>query len=1324
MEIHVHDEEVRMALLHRSAGQAVCLLLFALLALTAGSARHVGAAPALAASAPGKTLAGAEALHFLVESGLYETVRAAANGQVASAPLAEPTKLTALDGAANDEFGLAVAIDGDVAVVGARYATVEGKLKQGAAYVFVRNGDLWPQQALLTTDGEAGDEFGSAVAIDGDTILVGASGVNAREGAVYVFVRNGNLWPQQNPRLTSSNSSDREWFGTSVALAGNTAIIGASRGAVGTPRPGVAYVFVYDGVAWTQEDRLTPGGGLAANRFGSAVAIDGDTVVVGAPLTRVGDTAAQGAAYIFVRSGATWFPQDPLIAADGVLSDTFGIAVAVSGDTALIGAFGADVGGKEDRGTAYVFVRDGVNDETWSQQARLIANGGAGEDFFGAAVALNGDRAIVGARKVNVAGKANQGAAYVFMRSGATWMQRARLVAGDGAATDEFGVAVAFAGDTALVGAYQADIVDQVDQGAAYIFPIEAVPPDLTLTISSAPTDLVLPGQEIVYTLTYSNTGGVDATGVFITELAPAHTRFNANHGDAGNVWSCPHESGPDTSCIALIGAVPVGAAGSITFAVTVDQTVPASVTQIINRARIADDGAHGADLSASNNDSFAYTPVAATPLVVNKSVTPVQALPGLTVTYTIVISATENAATFTLTDTLPPGLTDVRLVSGAATIQPGPPLQIHAHGSVPARGAVRLVYQATLDAAIVSGAVLYNETIVASNGEHYAGSAVVTVPRRDPVHTLMLIYVNADNNLAPHAIELFQKAEAGARNPAMVTLLLLDGRDENDAAFYLLQPDPNLDENCPTVANPTCSGRYIDNVTRWRWGEATSTATSLKEFVTQAILAYPAEQILLALVGHGGGWSPDLLPGQPSFHDEKPSLDPLGGLLWDQNPNSSLSTRDLGLALRASKAETGRQIDLLYLDACLMAMSEVAYEIHDSVDYLLASENWSWTSFRYDKHLVVNDTLDIAQIGGIWIENEADELHGDGTTRVNYPFTYSLLDLRSMNLLLEKENALVTVLKQSLSNAAGSKTLLQNAFAHTECFDSNQDYVINTDDYYCDLFNFAQQLTNQFQGDPAIVQAALEVQEVIQDLIVQAKDHNNGRPWRHPEQLWEWEELGGLSIYLPLGKDDWKRTYYNEAHLRSTAEGLWDDFLEAYWASSAPPAPGACSPDCLIVGPEPIVFTPTPVDPQSGGQITVSLGDGVAVNAFFPAGAVSTPVTVTIAPGNNPPPADGYRLRGTVFELHAYDQNYTPVLQFAQNFTLTIQVSETNASDIRTNEVSLQYWDEQAQRWTKIATAVSNASQTLTASFPRPAIFAVLETTLDRRVYLPIIEH
>ncbi|MDA0243450.1 MAG: hypothetical protein OT477_08545 [Chloroflexi bacterium] len=389
----------------------------------------------------------------------------------------QQAKLIAGDAATGDRFGRAVAVSGDTAVIGA-YWDNDGGTESGSAYVFTRTGGVWSQQAKLTaSDPGAFDWFGVSVAVSGDTAVIGArwdDDGGTDSGSAYVFARSGVVWSQQ-AKLTASDSAANDFFGISVAVNGDTAVIGAHGNDDGGSESGSAYVFTRSGVAWSQQAKLTAGDAAVGDRFGWAVALSGDTAVIGAYWDNDGG-ADSGSAYVFARNGVAWSEQAKLTASDPAASDEFGRFVAVSGDTAVIGVIGDDDGGI-DSGSAYVFARTGV---AWSEQAKLTASDSAADDNFGISVAVSGDTAVIGADSDDDGGTAS-GSAYVFTRSGGAWNQQTKLTASDSAANDFFSVAVAVSGDTAVIGAIGNDDGGS-ESGSAYVFTLN----EYTLTLDTA----------------------------------------------------------------------------------------------------------------------------------------------------------------------------------------------------------------------------------------------------------------------------------------------------------------------------------------------------------------------------------------------------------------------------------------------------------------------------------------------------------------------------------------------------------------------------------------------------------------------------------------------------------------------------------------------------------------------------------------------------------------------------------------------------------------------------------------------------------------------
>lgn len=324
-------------------------------------------------------------------------------------------KLTPADGEADDIFGYSVAISGDTIVVGAYGDMIGTNMNQGSAYVFTRSGSTWTQQQkLFAGDGAANDVYGRSVAIVGDTVVVGSPAAdttaNVDQGASYVYTRSGTVWTQQ-AKLLGTDGAALDYFGDSVSISGDSVIVGATEDTNGTnTQQGSAYVFTRSGTSWTQQAKLTGTDSAAFDYFGFSVSIDANTAVVGT-LANVGANFQQGSAYIFTRSGTTWTQQAKLLAADGGMDDSFGNSVFVLGDTVMVGAAGDTNVANLRQGSAYIFNRTGT---TWAQAQKLLAADGAAEDQFGAGVGFTNNNAIVGSVGDTVGTNTFQGSAYIF----------------------------------------------------------------------------------------------------------------------------------------------------------------------------------------------------------------------------------------------------------------------------------------------------------------------------------------------------------------------------------------------------------------------------------------------------------------------------------------------------------------------------------------------------------------------------------------------------------------------------------------------------------------------------------------------------------------------------------------------------------------------------------------------------------------------------------------------------------------------------------------------------------------------------------------------
>jgi FG-GAP repeat protein len=413
----------------------------------------------------------------------------------------------------NDSFGFSISLSGNTLAVGASGEAsastgVNGDPADdsapgaGAVYVFVRTGTTWTQQAYLKASNTgAGDGFGQSVSLSGDTLAVGASGEDSattdpldnsagQAGAAYVFVRTGTTWTQQ-AYVKAQTIGAGDQFGQVVSLSGDTLAIGAPReasaavGVNGDPtdnsasQAGAAYVFIRRGTSWTQQAYLKASNTEMGDFFGQAISLSGDTLAVGAPdedsagSDPLDNSATHaGAVYVFTRARQLWTQQAYLKASNPGMGYLFGWSVSLSGDTLAVGSVNESsaatgVDGDQSNhaamgsGAAYVFVRAGT---TWTQQAYVKASNTGAGDSFGWLVALSGEMLAVsaiaeGSSATGVDGNQadnsaiGAGAVYVFLRTGATWAQRAYLKASNTAMSDNFGFGVALSLDTLVMAA-------------------------------------------------------------------------------------------------------------------------------------------------------------------------------------------------------------------------------------------------------------------------------------------------------------------------------------------------------------------------------------------------------------------------------------------------------------------------------------------------------------------------------------------------------------------------------------------------------------------------------------------------------------------------------------------------------------------------------------------------------------------------------------------------------------------------------------------------------------------------------------------------------
>ena len=346
-----------------------------------------------------------------------------------------------------DQLGTAVAVSGDTALLGAQYFQDTTKdpdpYHTGEVYVYVRSSGAWQQQAVLRPpDDMDASYFGCSVAIEGDTAVVGAYGHLYTAGSVYVFTRSAGVWSLQQ-RLDGPTHSEMGW---SVAISGDTLLAGAPAYYPSSdPDPvttGAARVYTRTGDVWTFQQQLEASDPAEADRFGWSVGLDGDSAVVGAPFKNGGIPNGAGAAYVFTRTTGAWSQQ---LKVAGGTGSNLGRSVALSGQTALAGA------PMYFYNTGKVVVL-GDTGSGWAWQTEFTSADMASGGLFGFSVALSGDQAVVGASERASGGANWAGAAYAFGRSGSAWIQQTRIDPPAPATLMHFGYAVAVDGATALAG--------------------------------------------------------------------------------------------------------------------------------------------------------------------------------------------------------------------------------------------------------------------------------------------------------------------------------------------------------------------------------------------------------------------------------------------------------------------------------------------------------------------------------------------------------------------------------------------------------------------------------------------------------------------------------------------------------------------------------------------------------------------------------------------------------------------------------------------------------------------------------------------------------
>jgi uncharacterized repeat protein (TIGR01451 family) len=462
-------------------------------------------------------------------------------------------RLSGSDSTLADAFGTAVAISGDVAVAGAPYANMAAGTEVGAAYVFVRSGATWTEQQKLTaSDGTPHQHFGFSLALQRNTLVIGAPGDDGNVGAAYVFVWSGSAWVLQQKLIPALNPGQA---GYSVSLSANTLAIGAPGNYASDGR---VSVFTRSGSNWTEQQVGLEGTGilpLPSFHFGRSTSISGSTVIVG---EEESPKFGGGAATVLVRSGSTWPLQQVIPPPEGAY---FGYSVSVSRYTAAVGTL-FDHSGNGDK--AFVYGRAG---SVWRLQQKITSGNVQSGDDFGSVLTVVEDRLLVGAPVSPFVGVSRPGAGYLFTRSGASWIQQQRFRDPAGGPKDAFGAATALSGNLIAFGA----------PGSAALVLFRGIDADLGVTIDDGQATAV-PGMPVSYVIVVSNAGPDAASAVRVEVSSPDLL---------GVSWTCSASTGSrcrPSGTGALAESVNLAAGGSAIYTLT-GTVDPAATGKLVSTA-------------------------------------------------------------------------------------------------------------------------------------------------------------------------------------------------------------------------------------------------------------------------------------------------------------------------------------------------------------------------------------------------------------------------------------------------------------------------------------------------------------------------------------------------------------------------------------------------------------------------------------------------------------------------------------------------------------------------------------------------------------------
>lgn len=355
-------------------------------------------------------------------------------------------------------FGASVSISGNYAIVGAYQDDIGANNNQGSASIYQYTGSRWVlMQKLTDPNGAADDFFGYSVSISGNHAIVGAYqdniAANNDQGSASIYQYDGSSWILKKQLIDEGGAID-DRFGYSVSISGNYAIVGVYLDDVdGIINCGSARIYQYDGINWVLMQKLTDPNGAADDHFGYSVSISGNYAIVGAHADDVDGNTNQGSASIYQYNGSNWAYVEKLTDVSGAAAyDYFGNSVSISANYAIVGAWLDDVGANEDQGSASIYLYNGWQ---WVWVQKLIDPSGGAYDSFGSSVSISGNYAIVGAWMDNVGGNSDQGSASIYLRVGIGWGKLQYAPDPMGNAIEYFGYATAIDGNTQrfLIGA-------------------------------------------------------------------------------------------------------------------------------------------------------------------------------------------------------------------------------------------------------------------------------------------------------------------------------------------------------------------------------------------------------------------------------------------------------------------------------------------------------------------------------------------------------------------------------------------------------------------------------------------------------------------------------------------------------------------------------------------------------------------------------------------------------------------------------------------------------------------------------------------------------